>query len=49
MPRATLDFHLGVTERDVERIVLQGVSDLIGKAIGSVEKLVHVIKKHAKN
>ncbi len=48
MPWSKLDFHLAITEKDIERIILNGVSELIGKSIGSVEKLVHIIKKYAK-
>lgn len=48
MPWSKLDFHLAVTAKDTERIVLNGVSELVGKSIGSAEKLVHVIKKYAK-
>ncbi len=48
MPWSKLDFHLAVTEKNAERIIVNGVMELIGKAIGSVEKLVNVIKKHAK-
>ena len=48
MPWLTLDFHLAVTGKDAERIILSGISDLIGRTIGSTEKLVHIIKKYAK-
>lgn len=48
LPYGKLDFHIAVSDKDVERIIINGVINLIGKAIGSVEKLVHVIKKHAK-
>jgi len=43
-----IDFHLAVTEKDAERIVINGVTDLIGKSIGSIEKLTRTIKKYAK-
>lgn len=43
-----IDFHLTVTEKDAERVIINGVTDLIGKSVGSVEKLVNVIKKYAK-
>ena len=43
-----IDFHLAVTEKDVERIIINGVINLIGKSIGAIEKFTHVIKKHAK-
>jgi hypothetical protein len=43
-----LDFHLAVNVKDAEHIVVNGVIDLIGKSVGSVEKLVSLIKKYAK-
>ena len=43
-----IDFHLAVKEKDAERILINGVIDLIGKSIGPVDKLIHVIKKQAK-
>src|SRR6202795_4550878 len=39
LPWSKLDFHLAVNVKDVERIIVNGVIDLIGKSIGSVEKL----------
>lgn len=43
-----VDFHLAVLEKDAERLLINGIMDLISKSIGSVEKLVHIIKKYAK-
>ncbi len=48
LPYGKLDFHMAINEKDVERIVINGVIDLIGKSIGSVEKLVNTVKKYAK-
>lgn len=45
---AKLDFHLAISEKDVERIIINGIIELIGKSIGSVEKLATLIKKYAK-
>lgn len=45
---AKVDFHLAITEKDAERIIINGVTDLIGQSINSVEKLTHLIKKHVK-
>jgi AAA+ ATPase superfamily predicted ATPase len=42
-----IDFYIAVTEKDAERALLNGVTELIGKSIGSVEKLGHVLKKYA--
>jgi len=33
-----MDFHLAINEKDVERILINGVTDLIGKSIGSIDK-----------
>lgn len=43
-----IDFYLAIKEKDAERILINGVIDLIGKSIGPVDKLIHVIKKQAK-
>ena len=48
MPWTKLDFHLAVTEKDVERILLNGMSELIGKSTEGVDKLLHLIKKYTK-
>lgn len=48
LPWAKLDFHLAMSEKDVERIMINGIIELIGKSIGSVEKLTTLIKKYAK-
>ena len=47
-PWSKVDFYMAVTDRDVERILMAGIIELIGKSIGSVEKLGHVLKKYAK-
>lgn len=47
-PWSKVDFYIAVTEKDVERLLIQGVTELIGKSINSVEKLGHVLKKYAK-
>ena len=48
LPWSKLDFHLAVTSKDAERIILNGVSELVGKSVGSVEKFLHIIKKYTK-
>ena len=48
IPYGTLDFHIAVSEKDAERIIINGTNDLIGKSIGSVEKLINSVKKYAK-
>lgn len=49
LPWVKLDFHLAVTEKNVEQIIMQGVANLIGKTIGPIDKLQHLIKKYVKN
>lgn len=39
---------MAVTKKDIERTIINGVISLLGKSIGAVEKLTHIIKKHAK-
>jgi hypothetical protein len=48
IPWAKLDFYLAIKGKDVERIIINGVIKLIGEAIGSIEKLVTLIKRYAK-
>ena len=48
LPWSKLDFHLTVNEKNAERIIINGIIDLIGKSIGSIEKLVNLIKKYVK-
>lgn len=48
LPWAKLDFHLALSEKDIERIIINGITELIGKSIGSVEKLATLIKKYTK-
>lgn len=44
-----MDFHVAVTDKDAERIIINGVVDLIGKSLGSAsEKLMLLAKKYAK-
>lgn len=48
LPWGKMDFHIAVGHKDVERIIINGVTDLIGASIGSIEQLIHVIKKCTK-
>lgn len=48
LPWSKVDFHIAITERDVENFILYGVSDLIGKSISQIDKLTSVIKNVAK-
>ncbi len=42
---AKVDFYIAVTIKDVETLLLNGISALISQSLGSVEKLLHIIKK----
>jgi hypothetical protein len=42
------DFHLAITEKDAERFIVNSVIDLIGKAIGQVDKLQSLISQFVK-
>jgi len=44
LPWAKVDFHMAITESDVESFIIRGVNDLIGKSISQVDKLSSVIK-----
>lgn len=48
LPWAKLDFHVAVHTKDAERITINGVNDLVGKAIGKVDKLAALLKKYTK-
>jgi len=48
MPFSKLDFHMAVTEKEVERIIIQGINELITKSINSIEKLTNSLKKYTK-
>lgn len=45
-PWVCLNFNTCTNERDIEAVIRQGVSELIGKAIGPVEKVIHSIKQY---
>ncbi len=43
-PVSILNFNICTDENDVEHLVRHGVSDLIQKALGPIDKLIHLIK-----
>lgn len=49
MPWAKVDFHLAVTEKDAERLIIKGVMELIGKSISQIDKLTAIIKNTLKH
>src|SRR5579871_984437 len=48
-PYAEIDFYMATNEKTIETYILNGIVDLIGKALGPVDKLLTSIKKFAKN
>lgn len=48
-PYVETDFYMASSEKIVETYILNGVIELIGKALGPVDKLVTSIKKYVKN
>lgn len=49
LPHAKVDLHVATSEKGVERSVLKGIIELIGKAVGPVDKSLHTIKHILKN
>lgn len=48
LPYAEIDFYMARNEKVIESYILNGVIELIGKALGPIEKLIASIKKHVK-
>lgn len=48
-PYVEIDFYMASSEKIIESYILNGVVDLIGKALGSIEKLTTSIKQYVKN
>lgn len=48
-PCVEIDFYMASSEKVIESYILNGVVDLIGKALGSIEKLTASIKQYVKN
>lgn len=49
LPFTEVDFFMASNEKMVEAYILNGVVDLIGKALGSIEKLTNSLKKYLKH
>lgn len=48
-PCVEIDFYMASSEKIIESYILNGVVDLIGKALGSIEKRITSIKKYVKH
>ncbi len=46
LPALCINFNTCTDEQDVEKLIREGASQLIGNALGSIEKLTHSIKKY---
>lgn len=44
-----VDFHVAITEKDVERLLINAVIRLIGETIGQIDKFTTLIKDFVKN
>lgn len=49
LAHAKVDLHVATSEKGVERCILKGIIELIGKAVGPVDKSLHKIKHVLKN
>jgi hypothetical protein len=48
IPSVKLDFHLAMTEKDAETLLLHGVTSLIGKSVGAIDQLQNSIMQFVK-
>jgi uncharacterized protein len=49
LPYCEIDFFLTRNEKNVETYILNGITELIGKTLGPVEKSITLIKRYVKN
>ena len=49
LPYAEIDFYMATNEKIIEVYLLNAVVELIGKAVGPIDKLISSIKKYVKN
>lgn len=49
LPSTQVDLHVATSEKSIERILLKGVIELIGEAIGPVDKMLKNVKYKLKN
>ncbi len=49
LPSAKIDLHVATSEKGIERLVLKAILELIGEAIGPVDKVIQNIKYKLKN
>ncbi|HVT62148.1 MAG TPA: hypothetical protein VHD33_01510, partial [Legionellaceae bacterium] len=44
LPAVSIDLHVATSEKAIERIILKGITELIGKTVNSIEKSIHAFK-----
>ncbi|NNM58808.1 MAG: MarR family transcriptional regulator [Legionellales bacterium] len=49
LPYTEIDFYMASSEKIIETYILHGVADLMGKALGAMDKWINSIKKYVKN
>ncbi len=49
LPWNKVDFHLAITEKDVERYIINAVIRLIGESVGQIDKFTATIKSFVRN
>ncbi len=49
VPHTEIDFFLASNEKSIETYILNGVIDLVGKALGPFDKLISSIKRYVKH
>jgi len=49
LPSAKIDLHVATSEKGIERLLLKAILELIGEAIGPVDKVIQNIKYKLKN
>lgn len=48
LPYTEIDFYMARNEKVIEKYILNGIIDLIGRTLGSVDKLINSIKRYVK-
>lgn len=49
LPYVEIDFYMASSEKIIEKYILNGVVELIGKSLGSIEKIATSLKQYVKN
>ncbi len=49
LPSAKIDLHVATSEKGIERLLLKAILELIGEAVGPVDKVIQNIKYKLKN